>query len=206
MDVPIGSGRVLTAFIAAAAALLAGCSAGTPSAGPTGNGTPQAGPQAHVTSSPVARPSPVAQAAACKLGDLSVLLGNARKVAGAVTYPIRFQNISATPCTVYGFPDVSFTGANQATQVGPAASRNTTSPEHLVTVQPQGSAAAIISVVNATKYPSGCRQARVSGIVVDLPGQTNRVHLSFSGLTCVNPKFRVLTVNAMAAGQLAVGD
>ena len=74
------------------------------------------------TTSLPSTPTTAARPASCQSRALSILLlSRARAAAGTAYYPIEFQNISATPCTLYGFPRVSFTDKNYSTQVGPAA-------------------------------------------------------------------------------------
>lgn len=117
---------------------------------------------------------------------MSVLLENGRTAGGTTFYPIDFMNMSATSWSLYGFPSVSFTDKNYSSQVGPAAARNTSSPEHLIRLTPGASGAALISVVNARNYSGGCGQTAVSGLLVEPPGLTNVIRLPLGGLTCVN--------------------
>jgi hypothetical protein len=199
MDAPTGSGRVLAAVFAGIAVLIAGCAASSPPSGQTAPTSPSA----------PATPSPTAPAAAvsCNHKVLSVLLlGRTKVAADTAYYPIEFQNISSTPCTLYGFPRVFFTGKNYSTRVGSVATSNQASPEHLITLPADGSAIAVMSVVNVSKYSSGCGQTAVSALLVRPPGLTNSVQLPFNGMTCVNPRYHVLTVDAVVTGPASVGD
>jgi hypothetical protein len=200
MDTSTGAGRLLAASLAGLAVLAAGCSTSTSSAGQTITKTAPTSPPGSATTSLPATPTTPAAPASCKSGVLAVLLGNARAAAGLASYPIEFENMSATKCTLYGFPSVSFTGRNYLIQVGPTATRNRRSPEHLVTIAPEGSAIALITVVDAKKYPRHCGRTTVSGILVHPPGLTSSARLPFSGMTCVNPRYHVLTVNAAVPG------
>ena len=201
MDASAGGGRLPAAFVAASAAVLvAGCSTSSPSGALTRPSSPSVTPAQHSSS------SPPAASESCKSTSLSILVGNARTAAGKVSYPIRFQNISATPCTLSGFPAVSFISKNYLRRVGSPAKRNRGSPPHLITVPPEGTAIALISVVNADKYPGACDQTQVGGILVNPPRLTHPVRLPLSALTCANPKYHVLTVNALVQGPPAVGD
>lgn len=49
---------------------------------------------------------------------------------------------SSYSCTLYGFPGVSFTDRNYSSRIGLAATRNTSSPEHLMRLTPGASGAA----------------------------------------------------------------
>ena len=200
MDASTGRRRLLAAFLAGAVVLIAGCSTSNASAGPATSGTAQASPSALAATSSPATPGTPAAPPPCKGGAVSVLLEHGRVTGRAAQYPIKFMDMSAIACTLYGFPGVSFSSENYSIQVGPAARDNRGSPEHLVTLQSAGSAIAQISVVNAKKYPRGCRQKRVSGLLVRPPGLTKSVRLPFSGLTCANPRYHVLTVNAVVQG------
>ena len=196
MNASAGSGRSLAAFLAAAL-LMAGCSASTSSGALK---VPKKGsPFPSVHASP---PPP----ASCKSDVLSILLGNAKAAAHAVRYPINFQNISAVACTLDGFPEVSFFGKSYSIRVGAPATQNHGTPQHVVTIQPEGIATALLSLENATRYPGGCRQTRVGGILVRPPGLTRSVRLPLSVLACANPKYHVLTVNAVVLGQPAVAE
>jgi hypothetical protein len=75
----------------------------------------------------------------------------------------------------------------------------------LITVPPEGTAIALITVVNANKYPVACDQTRVGGILVNPPSMTHPVRLPLSALTCANPKYHVLTVNALVQGPQPFG-
>jgi hypothetical protein len=194
----------LALVLFAAIPVVAGCS-GSPAARPTVKVTTK------VTATPTATPtgtstgSPAATVAAgpqpCQSSALKVTLGSGNAAAGTTYYPILFTNVSGTACTLYGFPGVSFTGETYAVQVGPAATRNHSSPEQLVTLAAGAVASAQISVVDAQNYPAAsCGLTTASGILVYPPNLTNSVGLPFNGYTCANAKDHVLTVNAVVAG------
>jgi hypothetical protein len=206
MNASTRRGRLLALFLAGVAILMAGCSTTSPPAGRKPTRGPASASRPVTTSSP-STPTTAAGPATCKSSALSVLLGHATKTAGTAYYPIVFQNLSATPCTLYGFPAVAFTGKNYTTRVGPAATRNQSSPERLVTIEPEGTARARIGVADANNYSSSCDQAAVDGLLIQPPSLTNSVRLPFTGVTCVNPGYRVLTVDAVVPGPaLADGD
>jgi uncharacterized protein DUF4232 len=202
MEASLRSGRVLAALlagVAGAAVLIAGCSTSRPLAGRRVTKTAASSSEPAASTSP-ATPATAAGPGACKSSVVSVLLGNAITKAATTFYPIVFENLSATNCTLYGFPAISFTRNDFSTRVGPAAAMNQGSPEHLITLQPEGTARALISVVNARNYSSSCGQTAVTGLLVQPPSLTNTVRLPFNGMTCLNPKFHVLTVDAVVLG------
>lgn len=195
---------LLSAVLVAGTVMVCGCSTGSsPSAGPSSttqavtaspsasSATSPAGTQASSTPS---GPGP------CRTSELKVTLGPGNAAAGTSFYPIVFTNISTSTCTLYGFPGVSFTGETYAVQVGPAAARNHSSPEQLVTLAPGATASALISVIDAQNYPGACGLTTASGILVYPPNLTSSVGLPFNGYTCANGKYPVLTVNAVVAG------
>jgi hypothetical protein len=182
-------------------ALVAGCASGTPTAGPTvtvtktSTGSASASPSSALATTTPAGPGP------CQSGDLKVTLGNGNAAAGTTFYEILFTNDSATTCTLYGFPGVSFTGETYAVQVGPAATRNHAIQPSLVTLAPSAVASAEISVVDAQNYPPGpCGLTTASGILVYPPNLTASVGLPFNGYTCVHARDHVLSVDPVVAG------
>jgi len=197
MNASTGRGRLVAAFLAGAALLVAGCSTSNASAGSTSPGTTQASPAA---AAPAPTPTPIAALPTCKSGVLSVLLKHAGAAhGGTASYRIVFMDLADVPCKLDGFPGVSFYGKKLA-QIGSAAVRNQSSPEKPVEVVPEGTVIAMIQVVNASRYPSACRQTTVRGILVQPPGLTNSVQLPFSGLACANRRYHLLTVNAVVQG------
>jgi hypothetical protein len=198
--------RVLPAATVLGVVLIAGCSNGTPAArptitvtasaaSPTPTATPSTAPASTSATAVAAGPGP------CQSSALKVTLGTGGAAAGTAYYEIDFTNVSGSACTLYGFPGVSFTGETYAVQVGPAATRNHSSPEQVVTLSPGSVASAQISVVDAQNYPPGpCGLTTASGVLVYPPGLTTSVGLPFNGYTCVNAKDHVLTVDAVVAG------
>jgi hypothetical protein len=189
--------------LAVGALLIAGCSNGGPAPAPTvtvtKTGTATSPPSTPPSSRASASPA-VAGPAACQFSALKVTLGPGNAAAGSQIIPIQFTNVSASTCTLYGFPGVSFTGETYAVQVGPAAVRNHTSTEEVITLQPGAVASALIKIVNAQNYPAGtCGLTTASGIKVYPPNLTSAVGLPYNGFACVH-KYNVLTVNAVAAG------
>jgi hypothetical protein len=200
------SSCLLIGVVTISAALIAGCSSGTPRA--TTTVTVTASAAASASTSPSAKPTTTTPAGPgpCQSGALKVTLGSGSAAAGTAFYQIRFTNDSSTACTLYGFPGVSFTGETYAVQVGPAATRNPASHPTLVTLAPGAVASAEVTVVDAQNYPPGpCGLTSVSGILVYPPNLTASVGLPFNGYTCVLPKDHVLSVNVVVAGPGTAG-
>ena len=191
------------ALVAASTVLLAGCSSGGSPAAAPGSSPASASSTAIGPASPtptVAVSSPPAPGP-CQSSALKVTIGNRGAAAGTAYYAIDFTNVSATACTLYGYPGVSFTGETYSVQVGPAATRNPSSPKVLVTLAPGAVASAQISVVDALNFsPGPCGLTTVSGILIYPPNLTTAVGLPFNSYTCVHAKDHILTVNAVIAG------
>jgi Protein of unknown function (DUF4232) len=192
----------LAAIAAGAGLLITGCSAGgSPAATITKTVIATTGPSQSATAPATTAPAAPAGPGPCQSSALKVALGASNAGAGTQIFPIVFTNISATSCTLFGFPGVSFSGETYSVQVGPAASRDHAGPESAVTLAPGGVASAQVNVVDAQNYPAGtCGLTTVSGIVVYPPNLTASVGLPFNGFTCVHRKDPVLSVQAVVAG------
>jgi Domain of unknown function (DUF4232) len=91
-------------------------------------------------------PTSTVAAIACHTANLTVTLGPPGGAAGSVGYQISFRNDGATPCTLTGFPGVSFVDAS-GRQIGVPASRNKV-PYATVNVAPGAMATALLVVGN----------------------------------------------------------
>src|SRR3954447_12607968 len=80
--------------------------------------------------------SPGAAAASCTTSDLSIALGPAGHAAGSTYRPLVFTNKGSSPCTLTGYPGVSFAAPGTGKQGGPAATRNSHLPLHAVSLAP----------------------------------------------------------------------
>jgi len=186
------------ASIAAAAGMLAGCgSSPSPSAGQTVTVTVTASPQSTATTSqPVPSPTPSGPPA-CATAILKAALGRGSGAAGSVYYPIVFTNTSASACSLYGYPGVSFVTASGG-QVGPAATEDPVYPRQLVTLAPGGTAHAELQILDAHNYPSStCSPIAVHRLRVFPPGQTSAVYIAVATTACANSSVHVLSVQTV---------
>jgi hypothetical protein len=203
--------RILIAMagLAGAAGLLAGCgTATTPASSPSTSAsatTPATSPSAAATqaSSPSPAPGPSsAGVAACATSALHVAVpsGSGNAAAGSSYYPIQFSNTSSSPCTLYGYPGVSFVGAVGGSQIGAAATRNSTLAAKLISLSPGQTVHATLQVVDAMNYPSGgCGLVTAHWLKIYPPNQTAPLYVSFTAQTCSKPK-TVLSVQTVQAG------
>ena len=191
------------AALVAVCGLLAGCgSASSPSARPTATVTVTApAPSAPATSpAPATQSATPAGPAGCATSALTVSLGRSSGAAGSSYFPIEFTNASDTPCTLYGYPGVSFVTAS-GTQVGAAATEDPTYPRRLVTLTPGGAVHAELKITDALNYPpSTCQPVSVSRLRIFPPGQTSAMYLSLSTMGCSNASVQILSVQTVQPG------
>jgi Protein of unknown function (DUF4232) len=195
------------AALACSALAVAACGSSTPVASPpaksspttaaTASPTTTASPTAGATVAPTAGAAP-----ACATSALRVLVptvhGNA--AAGSSYYPIQFVNTSGSPCTLYGYPGVSFVTAAGGSQIGIPATRNPTTPAQLITLSPGETVHAVLQVVDALNYPaSDCGLVTAHWLKVYPPNQTAPVYVSFTAQTCSKPK-TTLSVETVQTG------
>ena len=84
----------------------------------------------------------------------------------------------AAPCTLYGYPGVSFVTAPGGSQIGPAATRNPAVPRQLVTLAPGQTAHAELQVVDAENYPpADCGLVTAHWLKIYPPNQTAPVYV-----------------------------
>jgi hypothetical protein len=185
----------------AAAGMLVGCgSSASPSASKTVTVTVTASPpSAPASSQPVPSPTPSGPPG-CATAVLKAALGRGSGAAGSVYYPVDFTNTSASACSLYGYPGVSFVTASGG-QVGAAATEDPVYPRQLVTLAPGSTAHAELQVLDAHNYPpSTCSPVAVHRLKVFPPGQTSALYVAVSATGCLNPSVPVLTVQTVQPG------
>jgi hypothetical protein len=113
---------------------------------------------------------------------------------------IVFTNLSNQACTLYGYPGVSLATGTQVKQVGLAATENPTPPRELVTLQPHGTANALLRIVDAGNYsPAQCGPVTTGWLQVFPPNQTVPLHVHYSSNACSKP-VHLLSVNVVQPG------
>jgi hypothetical protein len=147
----------------------------TPTSPGSGGGTPQPSPTDTGSAGP----------GACPTSALHVSIGNGNGAAGSVYYPIVFTNSSGSPCTLFGFPGVSFVTSPNGSQIGDAATRQSDKPVQTVTLSPGGVAHATLQVVQALNFPAAkCQPVTAHFLKIYPPNQTAAVILSFTAKAC----------------------
>ncbi|WP_182348127.1 DUF4232 domain-containing protein [Tomitella gaofuii] len=170
----------------------------TPSAAPTPASPPPAVPPA----SPPAGPSSAAPAPACPADALDVGFGRVGAAAGSIILTLVFTNTSSGPCTLFGYPGVSYVGADGVTQVGSAAVRSPRT-EQTVLLKPGQSASSQVRAANVQNYPvEECEPTPVSGLRVYPPGDTGSVVLphATTGCATTSPRVTQLDVTPVVPG------
>jgi hypothetical protein len=185
--------RAVVAALGVAAVVIAGCSNSSSGGGDTAPATsspasasPTASASASASESPSKSPKPtpsfsstVSASQRCLTKHLHLTLGQGQGVAGASVTPIVFTNVGKRPCTLFGYPGVSFLDANGA-QIG-ADARHTGGQQATVTLGPNDTANAQLQVPDpGTFSPEDCKATRAEELRVYPPG-------SFTALTVADP-------------------
>jgi len=160
---------------------------------PSSSETPTATTVTTATSSPASTPAapPVGQPAdngLCKAGDVKLSLGQGDAGAGSVYRPLLITNSSAKPCTIQGFPGVSYVAGADGHQVGKDAFREGTKG-NAVKLNPGQAAAADIQFVNVRNFdPGTCQPTPVKGLRIYLPQETASNFVPSDGTGCASTK------------------
>ncbi|GAA1252745.1 DUF4232 domain-containing protein [Prauserella halophila] len=189
---------------AASAANGSGDSAGSDNSG----GTPDSGdrPGDAVTGTAPKQAVPTNERAGgtgeCRAADLELSLGRGEGTAGTNYRPLRFTNVSGTPCVIHGFPGVSYVAGDDGHQVGTAAYR-TGEKGAPVTLRPGRTAHADVGFVQVRNYDSAdCKPRPVRGLRVYPPHETNAMFIAAPGTGCAEfPDGQQLTVATVQPGR-----
>jgi hypothetical protein len=192
--------RLLPVVAASAGVLaLSACGSGgtTPAAS---SSTPSSTSPAATTTVTTATSSPASSAPAappvaqpaddglCKAGDVKLSLGQGDAGAGSVYRPLLITNSSSKPCTIQGFPGVSYVAGSDGHQVGKDAFREGTKG-NAVKLNPGQTAAADIQFVNVGNFdPGTCQPTSVKGLRIYLPQETASNFVPNEGTGCASTK------------------
>jgi hypothetical protein len=196
----------LTARLAAAAALagagtlLAGCGNASPSATPTKTVTttiPAGSGATPATSAPAA--STPAGPPACLASGLQAQLGVSQGTAGTIYQVVVLVNTSASACTLYGYPGVSFVSGIGGSQVGKAASRVKGQPVSPITLAPGGKANTLLAIHDAGAI-ANCHVTSVDWLRIYPPGDYGSVYLQYKTQACADPTISIMKVSPVRSG------
>ena len=105
--------------------------------------------------------------------------------AGSIYYPLDFTNISGSPCTLFGYPGVSFVTGQSGTQLGRAATRNPVAHPVTITLAPGDVAHATLQVAEAGNYdPAQCSPVTAHWLKVFPPDQFSAAYVRFTTQAC----------------------
>jgi hypothetical protein len=190
--------------LAAVAVVVAGCgssssgaSAGpSPTPSPTPTLTPSSPPVTvtasptrtkTVTAAPTKTPKP--HASACTSSQLALSLGQGQGAAGSFYTPVILTNKGAKPCTMLGYPGVSYISSSGAAVGVPASEIK--GKEATVTLTSGGAASALLHQPNPLVFPpADCHKKKASGLRVYPPGQTLSLTVATSTPVCTTTKGR----------------
>lgn len=126
---------------------------------------------------------------------------------GHTRYSLSLTNHSAAPCTLYGYPGVSFVASPGGSQIGAAAARAASAyifqdqPPQTITVAPGQSAHADLQLVTAGNLPPAqCGLATAHWLRVYPPDQTAPLYVNLTAQTCSSASAAVLTVSPVQPG------
>jgi len=136
----------------------------------------------------------------CTPAVLQLSLGPAHGAAGSVNQALRFTNVGNTPCSMVGFPGVSYVTGDVGNQVGAPAAR--TGPTGTgVVLQPGQRAHSDVSHAVAQNYPeSRCEPTHVRGMRVYPPNDHWALYVPRPATGCANPDAGQLQVRAVQPG------
>lgn len=204
----------LTAGVAAMAFALAACGGGSTNAGPAPSTTAPPSSAASESTAPPSAPAatehgtpPATQVdnGLCKSGDLKLSFGQGDAAAGTTYRALVFTNVSDHPCTIQGFPGVSYVAGDDGHQVGKAATRIGTKGA-AIRLNKGEVASASIGFVNVQNYdPVTCQPQPVRGLRIYPPQETASMFIDMSGTGCASQNIPgdQLTVKTIVKGDNA---
>ncbi|WP_158888498.1 DUF4232 domain-containing protein [Amycolatopsis anabasis] len=198
---------------AALAVALTGCgNGGTPNAQPSTSSAPttsasetpsSSSPPASSTPGPSQQPPPAQpDNGLCKSANLQLSLGQGDGAAGTVYRPLKFTNTGDQPCTIQGFPGVSYVAGDDGHQVGPAAFRDGQKGGPVLLKKGE-TAFADVGFVTVQNYEPGvCKPQPVRGLRVYPPQETESKFVEYNGTGCAGDQIpgNQLTVKSIVKG------
>jgi len=187
----------IAGLFAAGLILLAACgNSSSESSDATTTSTEGSTTTAATGSSTTAKPATTTTAAPsrCATANLTGVLGPANPGAGNLYQPLTLTNKGTSPCVIEGFPGVSVLDA-AGKEIGPAATKSTTTAPSKVTLAPGSQASTVLHTLNGPLNGQPCLAKGVS-IRVYPPDELNPIVVPGAFEICGN----IFDVTAMAAG------
>lgn len=136
----------------------------------------------------------------CSTSGLKIYLGLSQGAAGTIYQVIDFTNISGSTCVLYGYPGVSVAAGMPVTQVGLAASEDSSTPRQLVTLAPGATGNALLKLHQAGFFPPAtCKPKNTTYLQIYPPNQTTPAYIAYSFQTCSGP-IQTLVIDAARPG------
>jgi hypothetical protein len=131
----------------------------------------------------------------CTTSHLKVTAGPLDSGAGSTMFQLVFQNTGSAPCTLRGYPGVSFVKAHDA-QLGKAAARTGSGSTTTVTLIPNAHAYADVRTVNGQGGydPGKCDLTTVPSLRIYPPNQTGSTNITWNKKECVGSTVQNLQV------------
>jgi hypothetical protein len=143
-------------------------------------------------------PSTTVGVTTCATDALTLSVSGANGAAGSTYETLDLQNTGSVPCTLEGYPGVSYVTGSAGTQVGAAATRDPSSSVVLVTLAPGATATAQLRLIDAGNFdPTTCQMTPVLGFRVYPPGQTTAGFVAASGQACASTSVQDLYVGTV---------
>ena len=133
-------------------------------------------------------------------GSTSVTGTGDRLEPGGTYYTLEFTNVSARACRLYGYPDVSAYAGDQVrgTQIGSAATRDTSVRPQPVMLAPGQTAHSVLRVTSAgTFQPTACVQVTAPELRVMLPDQVRPAFVPVHLAACSRKGPEFMSVQAI---------
>jgi hypothetical protein len=137
--------------------------------------------------------------AGCLASDLQAQLGASQGTAGTIYQVIVLTNSSASDCTLYGYPGVSFVTGQGGSQVGAPATRNPAVKAAQLMLAPGAKANVLLAVHDAGAFPD-CQLTSVDWLRIYPPGDYGSLYVQYNAQTCANTAKSILSVTAVSAG------
>ncbi|CAG6398562.1 DUF4232 domain-containing protein [Streptomyces cocklensis] len=179
---------------AASSAPMTSSDAPTPTEAPSVTATSTPAPATTATASPAATAATGSTVPGCTTSHLKVTVQSNGSGAGSSFFTLAFQNTGSSPCTLFGYPGVSFVKAGNV-QLGKAAAR-TPASKATVTLIPNAHAFADLRTVNGQGGfdPAQCQLTTVPSLRIFPPNQRASVNIPWNQKECVGSTVQNLQV------------
>ena len=135
-------------------------------------------------------------ASTCSPRYLNGTVSGQQGTAGSIYVNIVFKNLNNKPCTMDGYPGVSFGAGTPVQQVGQPAARDPRTSPTLVTLQPGGYAYAILQIGDAGNWPpTTCQPTSTTYLQVYPPNTSNLLYVAYDSTGC---KGNIVTLHVQA--------